>query len=64
MYGGYANGAAPASGYSYGAQQAAHAQQTPQSYQQPAQPTPPPPAMPGLPAGWSPARCPTTGNTT
>jgi hypothetical protein len=62
MYGGYANGAAPASGYSYGAQQAAHAQQAPQSYQQPAQPTPPP-AMPGLPAGWSPARCPTTGNT-
>ena len=51
MYGGYANGA---NGYSYGSQQAAHAQQ----------PTPPaPPAMPGLPAGWSPARCPTTGNT-
>ncbi len=47
MYGGYATGAA--SGYSYGAQQ-------------PAQP-PAPPAMPGLPAGWSPARCPTTGNT-
>jgi hypothetical protein len=60
MYGGYANGAAngyangAASGYSYGQQQAAHAQQ----------PAPPaPPAMPGLPAGWSPARCPTTGNT-
>ena len=68
MYGGYANGAA--NGYatgaanSYGQQQAAYAGQAPQSYQQPAQPTPPaPPAMPGLPAGWSPARCPTTGNT-
>ena len=55
MYGGY--GSPPANGYSYGQQQAAHAQQPPQ------QQVAPPPAMPGLAPGWSPARCPTTGNT-